>query len=66
MALLLPGCANYLCSLSLRERAGVRGFFAKAEDPLILSLFQRERKQGVPVKLHLARYQALRFARLEH
>ena len=48
--------ANCLCSLSLRERVGVRGLSAWDEDPLTLTLSQGERGKKVPVKINLTVY----------
>ena len=49
-------CTPGLCSLSLRERAGVRGLLAWTENPLTLTLSQGEREQKVPVKINLTAY----------
>jgi hypothetical protein len=48
-------CTNGLCSLSLRERAGVRVPRSRKK-LLTLTLSQGERGQMVPVKIDLTMY----------
>jgi len=48
-------CTTGLCSLSPRERAGVR-VPKRRKKPLTLSLSQRERGKKVPVKINLTTY----------
>jgi hypothetical protein len=43
-------------SLSPRERAGVRGIFARAADTLTLTLSQREREPNLYVSYRARRY----------
>jgi hypothetical protein len=49
------GCTECLCSLSLWERAGVRGPRYRKK-PLTLILSQKERGQKGPVKINVTVY----------